>query len=252
MLKRITMNTRISFIIAISTLLLIPNGHSETTANNPECVILLHGLARTENSLTKLENHLEKEGYLVVNTGYPSREKNIQELSVDTIPNALAMCEELHAQKIHFVTHSMGAILVRYYLAHNKVSNLGRIVMISPPNNGSEIVDKFRHTLIFKWLSGPAGEQLGTDINNLPKILVPPECETGIIAGDRSINPFLSLIIPGKDDGKVSVKSAKLPGMKDFLIVHDTHTFIMNDKKVLEQVTFFLENGIFRREENSN
>ena len=101
---------------------------------------------------------------------------------------------------------------------------------------------------ILKWISGPAAEQLGTDPNSLPLTLDPPDYEVGIITGDRSINPFLSLMIPGKDDGKVSVESAKLRGMKDFLVVHNTHPFIMNDEDVIKQISFFIENGVFNRD----
>jgi pimeloyl-ACP methyl ester carboxylesterase len=213
-----------------------------------ECVVLLHGLARTEKSLLKLERHLEGVGFCVVNTGYPSREKTIQELSVDVIPAAMEQCKSYGASKIHFVTHSMGGILARYYLEHHDVPDLGRVVMLSPPNSGSEVVDWLGYTLIFKWLNGPAGGQLGTGPDSLPKSLGAPKYEVGIITGDRTINPILSLLIPGSDDGKVSVESARLQGMKDFLIVHKAHPFIMNDEKVLQQVTAFIRNGVFNRD----
>jgi hypothetical protein len=125
---------------------------------------------------------------------------------------------------------------------------LGRVVMLSPPNSGSEVVDKLGDTRIFKWLNGPAGGQLGTGPDSLPKSLGPPKYEVGIITGDRTINPILSLLIPGSDDGKVSVESAKLQGMKDFLIVHEAHPLIMNDEKVLQQVTAFIKDGVFNRD----
>jgi hypothetical protein len=151
------------------------------------------------------------------------------------------------ASKINFVTHSMGGILVRYYLENYEVPHLGRVVMLSPPNQGSEVVDKLKESPIFQWINGPAGQQLGTDADSIPKTLGPPNYELGIITGDRSINPILSLLIPGKDDGKVSVKNAKLAGMKDFLVVHKTHPLIMNDEEVLQQVTAFLKKGMFVR-----
>ncbi|MBU1052206.1 MAG: alpha/beta hydrolase [Proteobacteria bacterium] len=230
----------------ISLFHLLTVGYTKTANTNAEFVILLHGLARTKRSLLKLEHYLENKGFRVVNIGYPSRRKTIQELSVDTIPKAIEKCLSLGAGKIHFVTHSMGGILVRYYLENNKVSNLGRVVMLSPPNSGSEIVDKFGKSTVFKLINGPAGKQLGTKPGSIPKAVGPPDYEVGIITGDKTITPISSFLIPGKSDGKVSVESAKLLGMKDFLVVHKTHSFIMNDKKVLEQVTAFLKNGMFK------
>lgn len=234
--------------VGVSLLFILILCHAEAANKAPECVILLHGLARTEKSLFKLEHHLKNNGFCVVNTGYPSRKKTIQELSVDAIPQAIVQCRTFKMSKIHFVTHSMGGILVRYYLDHNEMQGLGRVVMLSPPNNGSEVVDKIKDTRIFRWINGPAGGQLGTDSESILKSLGTPDYEVGIITGDKTVNPFLSLMIPGKDDGKVSVESAKLQGMKDFLVVHKTHPFIMNDKKVLKQITAFLKNGVFDRE----
>lgn len=242
------MKNRLYKIVNVSLLSLLAICHAEAANKAPECVVLLHGLGRTEKSLLKLERYLKSSGFCIVNIGYPSRKKTIQELAVNTIPSAIEQCSTFNASKIHFVTHSMGGILVRYYLEHNKVPELGRVVMLSPPNNGSEVVDKLGNTLIFKWLYGPAGGQLGTSPDSLPKNLGVPHYEVGIITGDRTINPILSLLIPGKDDGKVSIESAKLQNMKDFLVVHKTHPFIMNSKKVLQQVTAFLKNGIFDRD----
>ncbi len=244
--RRKKKNTRI--ILNGTVLFLLTFCHTEVPGNPPECVVLLHGLARTEISLQKLARHLQDQGYCVVNPGYPSREKTIQELSLEAIPPAIGQCSAHGAVRIHFVTHSMGGILVRYYLEHHEVPNLGRVVMLSPPNSGSEIVDKLKDTLIFEWINGPAGRQLGTGPDSLPNNLDLPDYEVGIITGDRTMNPIFSLLIPGSDDGKVSVENAKLERMKGFLVVHKTHTFIMNDDEVLAQVTAFLRNGAFNQD----
>jgi len=196
----------------------------------------------------KLARRLEKQGFCVVNIGYPSRKKPVPALSKDTIPAAIAQCESLGAGKIHFVTHSLGGILVRYFLAHQAVAKLGRVVMLSPPNGGSEVVDKLGDTFIFKWIYGPAGRQLGTGIDDLPRQLGAVDYEVGIITGDRSINPILSMLIPGKDDGKVSVENAKLRGMTDFWVVHKSHPFIMSDKQVIHQTVTFLKQGRFDKD----
>lgn len=242
-----SMNKYLCKSLTIVLILLLICIHAVIASAKPECVILLHGLARTENFLLKLQQNLEKNGFHVVNTGYPSREKNIQALSIETISQAIIECDKVNASKIHFVTHSMGGILVRYYLDVNKLRNLGRVVMLSPPNQGSETVDKLKDFELFKLINGPAGQQLGTDKDSLPNKLGPPYYEVGIITGDKTINPILSLLIPGKDDGKVSVERAKLRGMKDFLVVHKAHPFIMDDDKIIYQVLYFLENGIFKK-----
>lgn len=217
----------------------------QNTDKSCDCVILLHGLARTKKSLSTLETHLKKEGFNVINQAYPSRKKTIEKLAVQAIPEALEKCRKFYPVKIHFATHSMGGILVRYYLDHHTIPNIGRVVMISPPNNGSEVTDKLRNWKLYQWLNGPAGNQLGTGNDSILKRIGLPYYETGIITGDRTINPILSLIIPGKDDGKVSVQSAKLKGMKDFLTTHNSHTFIMKDTYVCRQVSFFLKTGKF-------
>ncbi len=226
--------------------------HAEAMSEGPECVVLLHGLGRTEKSLVKLEQHFNKRGFHVCNAGYPSLKENIQTLSVEAIEKAMAECVSAGASKIHFVTHSMGGILVRYYLKYNAIQKLGRVVMLSPPNRGSEIVDRLKNSPISGWINVPAVHQLGTEKDSLPKALGAPDYEVGIITGDRSMAPIMSLLIPGEDDGKVSVENAKLKGMKDFLVVHKTHPFIMNDETVLMQITHFIEHGVFDRKSRPN
>ena len=120
--------------------------------------------------------------------------------------------------------------------------------MLSPPNKGSEIVDRFKNNFIFKWLNGPAGQQLGTDKNSLPQQLGAVNFELGVIAGDESINWILSLFIPKEDDGKVSIENTKVEGMKDFIVVGATHPLIMKHKDAISQTIYFLKHGKFKKE----
>ena len=211
-----------------------------------ECVILLHGLARSANSMNKMEKQLTTHGFTVVNVDYPSTKHDIEYLSEYFIPPALEQCNENNSNKVHFVTHSMGGILVRHYLAHQLIEKLGNIVMLSPPNQGSEVVDKLKHVPGFYLLNGPAGNQLGTDANSIPLKLGPADYTLGIITGNKSINLFLSTLIPGKDDGKVAIERAKLEGMQDFLVLPHSHPFIMQSNKTIEQTIYFLKNGKFK------
>lgn len=211
-----------------------------------DCVIVLHGLGRTAYSMGAIADALTAAGYCVWNESYPSREADIDWLAATTINAGLAFCEARETGRIHFVTHSLGGILVRQYLQDNRIDGLGRIVMLSPPNRGSEIADLLRDNLLFRFATGPAGQELGTGQGSLPRQLAPIPGEIGIITGDSSLDPWFSPLIPGDDDGKVSVARARLAEMQDFLIVASSHTFIMRDADVIAQVLHFLRTGQFR------
>jgi hypothetical protein len=210
-----------------------------------EEVILLHGLCRTSRSMMKMEHALTKAGYKVRNVDYSSRIASIQQLADDAIGKAVGDCQQDGATKIHFVTHSLGGILVRSYLARHTIAALGRAVMLAPPNQGSEVVDKLGWVFLFKWINGPAGNELGTDTNSTPNKLGAANFPVGIIAGDRSINWINSLLISGRDDGKVSVERTKLAGMSDHIVIHATHPFIMKNREAIRQTIQFLRTGNF-------
>jgi pimeloyl-ACP methyl ester carboxylesterase len=163
---------------------------------------------------------------------------------VDHIVAAVSACCS-DAAKVHFVTHSLGGILVRAYAAEHAPENLGRVVMLAPPNQGSEYVDAMRDWELFQLAAGPTGVQLGTDPESLPNRLPEPEFELGVIAGTRNSNPISGHVIPGSSDGTVSIESTKLEGMTDFISVDESHTFIMRSPLVAEQTIEFLRNGRF-------
>lgn len=213
------------------------------TMANSECVVLLHGLMRTESSMVDMAKALSQAGYTAVNVSYASREDNILALTESTIPPSIARCPK--GETVNFVTHSLGGILVRQYLSLHNVENMGRVVMLGPPNQGSEVVDKLGAFPGFKFLNGEAGLQLGTGQLSVPKRLGPATFDVGVIAGTRSINIILSRMIPGVDDGKVSVEATRLEGMSEHLVLPVTHTFMMKDKTVIAQVLHYLKFGAF-------
>lgn len=195
--------------------------------------------------MSLIEIALKNSAYEVVNIDYASRENTIEFLAQEAIDRGLKACHGDEGSRVHFVTHSLGGILVRYYLAKQTIPRLGRVVMLAPPNQGSEVVDKWKNVPGFKTLNGPAGMQLGTGEKSIPLSLGPVSFPLGIIAGKHTINPILSLSLKNPDDGKVSVKNTKVAGMSDFVVVPHSHTFIMQAGVVIRQVVHFLEHGVF-------
>ena len=216
------------------------------TPVSADCVILMHGLARSSTSFLIMETALEGIGYDVVNVDYPSTKASIEELTNATLPAAITQCEQ--ADQMHFITHSMGGILVRNYLTNAPVvpKNLGYVVMLGPPNKGSPIVDKLGDLPGYELWNGVAGKQLGTGADSLPNSLGPVDFSLGVIAGNQSISPIFSTLIEGEDDGKVSVESTKVAGMADHIVIDVTHTFMMNSPAVFMQVAHFLREGRFK------
>ncbi len=211
------------------------------------CVLLLHGLGRRAASMRPLADYLKARGYRIYNTAYPSTEASVEALTADYLEPAVARSWQDGCPVLHMVAHSLGALMIRQYLQTRTLPTGSRIVMLAPPNQGSEVADTLGSWLFYRWLFGPAGQQLGTAPDSLPNRLAPVDGSIGVITGNASWNLILSLMIPGPDDGKVSVERAKLDGMDDFIVLPVTHTFIMQDKEAMLQTAHFLDYGRFDR-----
>lgn len=238
--------TRLVFIFCGLALM---GGGGPAAAEQPpagDYVVLLHGLGRSAKSFARMADALREAGYDVLNVDYPSTDHPIPVLTEKFVKPAIDGHRKDAARPIHFVTHSMGGIILRDLARRFRPENLGRAVMLSPPSQGSEVVDFLRKNGIVRKIMGPAFLQLGTEPDSFVNRLPPVDFEVGVITGDRTINFINSMVIPGPDDGKVSVARARLPGMTAFKVVHRTHPLIMNADEVIADVLGFLGKGEFR------
>jgi pimeloyl-ACP methyl ester carboxylesterase len=209
----------------------------------PETVFLLHGLGRTANSLLLLEMRLRDAGFDVVNESYPSTKATLEQLIETEPPRLLAL--RPNAKQVHFVTHSMGGIVMRAYLSKHTIPNLGRVVMMGTPNKGAELIDAMVKFPVLDRIVSPAGKAIGASAKSIPNSINDGDAEFGVIAGRISLNPLLSSLIEGENDGKVSVESTRFPAMKDHIVLPVSHTFMMNDREVARQAICFLKTGAF-------
>jgi pimeloyl-ACP methyl ester carboxylesterase len=235
------------YVVALTALGITLFAPLQADAADPETVILLHGYGRTSWSMLPLKKRLEEAGFAVHNVGYPSMRRTPAQLT-EILDLELAACCTT-TPRIHFVTHSLGGILTRAYLAEHRPLNMGRVVMLAPPNRGSELADLANGLSLLHPLLGPTVIQLGTGTDSLPNRLPPPWYELGVIAGVDDFNPIGSHFVPPPSDGTVSVASTQLDGMHDFVTVRKSHTLIMWSGNVADYVIRFLKTGRFQEPE---
>lgn len=239
----------LSYIISIH----IINNNQEyftaqnTTNFNPETIIVLHGIGKTNRITYLLAKRISKAGFEVYNITYPSTKYTIQELA-DFLYKKFEDLGIDRKNQINIVGHSMGGLITRAYIKKYKPQNLHRVVMIGTPNRGSELTDVLKDTIIYKLKFGTlAGRQIGTDLAGLNGAFGKVNYDLGIIAGKTWINPIFSTILPGLDDGIVSVESTKLEGMNDHIVMNFPHTPGVQYKKVANMVISYLKDGKFDR-----
>jgi hypothetical protein len=139
----------------------------------------------------------------------------------------------------------MGAIILRQYLSNHDLPNLGRVIMIAPPNRGTEIADYFRRHAIGRLFLGPAGCELGTSPSDAPQRLGAPHFPFAVIAGDFTLSPLACFILPGPSDGTIPVNHTQLPGMNAFLTIHSRHTLMLWRKQTIHAIRSYLQHGSF-------
>lgn len=208
-----------------------------------EGVVLLHGILRTNRCMKGLTVFLEKENYEVLNLDYPSSKYDI--LSIAKLIHSQIKNFSSQTVKTHYVGYSMGGLIIRAYLHLYRPSNLGRVIMLGTPNQGSEIADFLKPFGIYKILYGPAGQQLITDQKNIKKIFGNINYELGIIAGSSPFYLLANKIIGKKSDGRVSIVNTKIEGMKEHIIIKSGHTMLASNKTAWRLTLSFLKTGNF-------
>lgn len=235
-----------ALLAGLAALLREPPAAPPAGARGVEDVVLLHGLGRTDRAMQPLADALTRAGFRVHNLAYPSLAEEPEQLVAIAAEQIDACCVE--AERLHFVTHSLGGLIARAVLARAPRSNLGRVVMLAPPNGGSAYADLIRETNVSSAAElVPAIAALGTDPESFARSLPKPDYPVGVIAGTRTVNPLDPLLVAGPSDGAVSVASAQLAGMSDFLTVDATHSSIRRRADVHAQVITFLRTGAFAR-----
>jgi pimeloyl-ACP methyl ester carboxylesterase len=192
-------------------------------------VVLLHGLWRSVWAMEAPARHLNKAGFETLIIPYPSFRKSLPE-----IVREVAQDLPPSPKTTHFVTHSMGGIVLRCLAAEHPELVTGRIVMLAPPNNGSEIVDWLEDSFLGRCFLGPGGMSLST--TGVPKKIphFPREQRVDVIMGNRQNVPLFSFLLDGENDGIVTVEGGWLPGLRSFEVLEADHTFMMANPKVLD------------------
>lgn len=212
-------------------------------AMSGKAVIMIHGIIRSSKSFSSMAAQFQKRGWTSVGFDYPSTRVSLE----DSAKYLHEVIESLDGiEEIDLVVHSMGGLVVRTYLGkYEPDQRIKRMVMMGTPNSGSPLADILQSNLLYQTVAGPAGQKLGTDHEDILSLPI-PQFEFGIVAGGRGDDTGFNPLIPGDDDGTVSVESAKLSGARDVIVVPVLHSFLMMKPDVISAVERFLETGAFR------
>lgn len=204
------------------------------TKHDQERVVLIHGLMRTAGSMYSLQSFLVGQGYTVDLYSYPSTKYSIRKQGITLNRYLEQLLADNPHTTLHFVTHSLGGIILREALATltpKQRKHIGYFVMLAPPNHGSVYASVCSSLIPFANKAiKPLAEltaKPGSYIHKVPM----PKVAIGVIAG--------------RFDAKAPPSSAFLAGQKDFVIVNAAHTFIMNNAKAREYIVHFLDHGKF-------
>ena len=248
---------------------------NDESRKNQDFLVLLHGIYGKSSDMESIAQNF-KDNYRIINIQYPTTKETAEEISDLYIePNIENIKEQIFSEnfhkkignqyyeiaensnkinknfnqniKINFVAHSMGTGILRYYLKENPLENLGKVVFISPPSHGSHLadvpfVDKLPSML------GKVVPQFSTKKDSFVNQLGEPDYDYMILIGNKTNNPLYSMIIRGKDDGMVPLKTAKMKSDNFKIIENTTHTSILKDKRTMKEISEFFKSSDLNKE----
>jgi pimeloyl-ACP methyl ester carboxylesterase len=207
-------------------------------------VVMLHGLGRSNKAMWYLESKFSEAGFEVVRVGYKSVNQSPDQI-LASVSEQIGSCCLQSEQTVNFVGHSLGGLMIRAYLQEHEIRTLGRVVLMGTPNQGTELVDRYRD----RWwlqLLGETALALGTGEGSFPRSLDPPYYPVGVIAGELK-STLNDKVLPGRDDGLVPVESTRIDGMADFIVIETGHSSMRYNEEVAQQAIAFLQEGAFSK-----
>lgn len=217
-----------------------------SSSSVPPVAVCFHGFLRTGAAMLPVRQRLLKAGYAYVRCPTMTYQFGPFEQHAERAARIIKEVSDRHGgAPVDVVSHSFGGLLTRGALLHEPP--IRRVVMLAPPNQGAHLAEQVRRFL-------PV-HQLGWDplhplLPGMPdRLPVPrPPVEVGVITGGTGDQRGYSVLVPGDNDGKVSVEEAMVEGMRDFRVMPAGHTWVMATPSVLDQVVYFLDNGLFYEE----
>lgn len=231
--------------------LTVPAAHEPDYGNKRQRVVILHGIGRTSSSMYKVARAFRTAGYDDINLGYDST-RDVLAKNIDSVYHRIRHFSDSDREVTHFVCYSLGCLVTRGLIEQHRPKNLGRVVMLGPPNQGSEMADYLKDHAIANWVLGVNLPQLGTRNRQKLRQLIGDHAdyELGIIAGSGTIDPVGSAILPRPNDGRVPVEHTKLPGMKEHIVMDVSHTTLITNPDVIAQALTFIQTGHFTYEQS--
>jgi len=214
-------------------------------------VYILHGYGGSLIQMDKINKGLKHEGYDTENYTYPGFKECIDSIGHDLF----VKINHENYDSVSFVTHSMGALVVRSMYKYMDPSIhfpfIFRFIMLAPPNKGTEVADFFSNSSLRSFL-GPNVVLMRTDSNSYAFKLPLPTCEVGLIVGVKGKKPWFNPFMPDDNDGTVSMKSAILGNEKEIVTVKSMHILMPLKKKVISLVVRFMKSGTFINHSRTN